>query len=135
QFEAGGGRIVGDARIQEGEFNYRSAIAQGTAGIEDAAGIDGSVRTSPPDAGIFISMRPQQARLLLPQLKLAGVGAPVYATSHINSGEGNASLDRDLDGVEFCDATWLFSTVPGRPERSAIAQQLGSATGLGARLF
>ena len=135
QFEAGGGRIVGDARIQEGEFNYRSAIAQATAGIEDAAGIDGSVRTSPPDAGIFISMRPQQARLLLPQLKLAGVGAPVYATSHINSGEGNASLDRDLDGVEFCDATWLFSTVPGRPERSAIAQQLGSATGLGARLF
>ena len=135
QFEAGGGRVVGEARIQEGEFNYRSAISQATAGIEDVAGIDGGARTSPLDAGVFISMRPQQGRLLLPQLKLAGISAPVYATSHINSGDGNASLDRDLEGVEFCDATWLFSTVPGRPDRNTIARQLGSATGLGARLF
>jgi outer membrane PBP1 activator LpoA protein len=135
QFEAGGGRVVGEARIQEGEFNYRSAIAQATAGIEDVAGIDGIGRVSPVDAGLFISMRPQQARLLLPQLKLAGIGAPVYATSHINAGENSSSLDRDLEGVEFCDATWLFSGVPGRPDRSDIARQIGSATGLGARLF
>jgi outer membrane PBP1 activator LpoA protein len=135
QFEAGGGRVVGEARLQDGEFNYRSAISQATSGIEDTVATDGTKRVSPADAGLFISMRPQQARLLLPQLKLAGIGAPVYATSHINSGDSSASLDRDLEGVEFCDAAWLFSSVPGRPDRSDIARQIGSATGVGARLF
>ena len=47
----------------------------------------------------------------------------------------NASLDRDLNGVEFCDATWLFSPVPGRPERNAITRELASANGVGGRLF
>ncbi|HMM68373.1 MAG TPA: penicillin-binding protein activator [Dokdonella sp.] len=135
QFEAHGGTVEGEARIQDREFNYKAAVQQAASRLADVSGPDGTSRVSPADAGIFISMRPQQARLLLPQLRLAGISAPVFATSHINSGELNPSLDRDLEGVEFCDATWLFSTVPGRPDRNAIAQQLDSATGLGARLF
>jgi outer membrane PBP1 activator LpoA protein len=80
-------------------------------------------------------MRPQEARLLLPQLKIASVAAPVFGTSHIYSGDANPGLDRDLDGVEFCDAPWLFGPVPGRPDRDSISRQLASANGVGARLF
>jgi outer membrane PBP1 activator LpoA protein len=124
QFEASGGRIVGEAKLRDGEVNYKTAIVQATAALGDAS-----------DAGVFISMRPQEARLLLPQLKIASVAAPVFGTSHIYSGDANPGLDRDLDGVEFCDAPWLFGPVPGRPDRDSISRQLASANGVGARLF
>ena len=124
QFEASGGSVVGEARLRDGEVNFKTAILQATGPLGDAA-----------DAGIFISMRPQQARLLLPQLKIASIAAPVFATSHVYSGDTNPGLDRDLDGVEFCDAPWLFSSIPGLPPRDAISRQIASANGVGARLF
>jgi len=81
-------------------------------------------------------MRPQQARLLLPQLRLAGyANVPVFATSHIFSGNNNPGMDRDLDGVEFCDAPWLFDAVPSLPKRSEVVRSLDSARGAGGRLF
>ncbi len=72
QFEASGGRVVGEAKLKDNDVNFRTSILQATGTLGDAS-----------DAGIFISMRPQQARLLLPQLKIASVNAPVFATSHI----------------------------------------------------
>ena len=124
QFEASGGSIVGEAKLRDNEVNFKTEILQATGALGDA-----------PDAGIFISMRPQQARLLLPQLKIASIAAPVFATSHIYSGDANPGLDRDLDGVEFCDAPWLLGAVPGRPDRDLISRQIASANGVGARLF
>ncbi|MGB0132893.1 penicillin-binding protein activator [Dokdonella sp.] len=135
QFESLGGQVVGESRVRESEFNYQAPIRNAAESLGDVANPEGAGRISQPGAGIFISMRPQQARLLMPQLKLAGINAPVYATSHVNSGETSPSLNRDLDGIEFCDATWLFSPVPGRPDRNEMAHYLGSANGLGARLF
>ena len=124
QFEASGGQIVGEAQLRENEVNFKAAIQQSAKNLGD-----------PADAGVFISMRPQQARLLLPQLKVASIAAPVFGTSHVYSGDANPGLDRDLDGVEFCDAPWLFGPVPGRPDRDAVSRQLASANGVGARLF
>ncbi len=124
QFEAAGGSIIGEARVGDKDINYASAIVQATASLGSGA-----------DAGIFITMRPQQARLLLPQLHVAQVNAPVFATSHVYAGDTNASLDRDLDGVEFCDAPWLFGPIPGRPDRNQVAREIASANGVGARLF
>jgi len=124
QFEANGGSVVGEARLRDNEVNFKTQVLQATASLGDAA-----------DAGVFISMRPQQARLLLPQLKIANIAAPVFATSHIYSGDANPGVDRDLDGVEFCDAPWLFGPVPGRPDRDLISRQIASANGVGARLF
>ena len=135
QFEAAGGTISGEARLPDSEFNYKSEILQAAQVIADQRNPDSSGRMPPADAGVFISMRPQQARLLLPQLKLAGINAPVFATSHINAGDINAGLDRDLNGVEFGDATWLFSPVAGRPDRSSVTRDLDSANGVGGRLF
>lgn len=124
QFEASGGSVTGEARLGDKEINYATAIAQAAGSLGVGA-----------ETGVFITMRPQQARLLLPQLKAANVNAPVFATSHVYAGDNNFSLDRDLDGVEFCDAPWLFAPVPGRPERGQIASQIASANGVGARLF
>jgi outer membrane PBP1 activator LpoA protein len=135
QFEARGGEITGESHVREKEFNYKTAITQAANKLTDVTLPDGGGRVAAENAGAFISMRPQQARLLLPQLKLAGVNVPVFATSHVNSGEVSPSLDRDLDGVEFCDATWLFAPVPGRPDRNEMAHYLSSASGLGGRLF
>ena len=135
QFESRGGAIIGESRLAESAFNYKAEILQAASTIADTSAGEGSARIAPADAGIFISMRPQQARLLVPQLKLAGINAPVFATSHVNAGELNVALDRDLNGVEFCDATWLFSPVPARPDHNAIARELASANGVGGRLF
>lgn len=135
QFESRGGTVIGESRLPDSEFNYRSEILQSATTIANSNAGDGNGRVAPADAGLFISMRPQQARLLLPQLKLAGINAPVFATSHINAGEINVALDRDLNGVEFCDTTWLFSPVPGRPDHNAMTRELASANGVGGRLF
>ena len=86
-------------------------------------------------AGIFISMRPTEARLLLPQLHIAQINLPVFATSHIYAGSDDVADDRDLDGVEFCDAPWLFDAQPGLPDRTSMAAKLPAARGSAARLF
>jgi outer membrane PBP1 activator LpoA protein len=53
----------------------------------------------------------------------------------VYTGDADATLDRDLDGLEFCDAPWLFGPVPGLPDRNQVVTQLTSANGTGARLF
>jgi outer membrane PBP1 activator LpoA protein len=124
QYESLGGVITGEGRLRDGEVNLSALIHQTIGAVAPAGG-----------AGVFISMRPQQARLLLPQLKLAGVTRPVFATSHVYSGSVNPGLDRDLDGLEFCDAPWLFDATAGLPPRDEIARSVETARGAGARLF
>ncbi|MDR3389233.1 MAG: penicillin-binding protein activator [Rudaea sp.] len=142
QYENHNGQVLNEARLSDGEVNFSIMIHQVLAGVatsKDAPALPGAIAqpgAAEGDTGIFISMRPQQARLLLPQIKLAGYsGVPVFATSHIYAGDYNPGLDRDLDGVEFCDAPWLFDATPGVPKRSELARALDSAHGAGARLF
>ena len=130
QFEAGHGAILGEARVRDADINYATAIHQAFADLHASTGAPVN------DTGVFMSMTPKQARLFMPQLKLAGYGnLPVFATSHIYSGMLNAGLDHDLDGVEFCDAPWLFDAIVGLPKHGDIAGSLDSARGAGARLF
>jgi len=153
QLENHMGEIVGDVRIRDSEINYASTIRQamsavpatgmapslpGAAPIAAPPSTPGSAPpvAEPPALGIFISMRPQQARLLLPQIRLAGfTGVPVFGTSHIYSANVDPGQDRDLDGVEFCDAPWLFDAVLGLPRYSEITRVLDTVRGAGARLF
>ncbi|GLQ99848.1 penicillin-binding protein activator [Dyella mobilis] len=123
EFTAKGGQIVGFATISSGSVNYGDAINSLNAGNAAA------------DAGIFISMRTEQARLLLPQLRVARITLPVFATSHIYSGSDNPTADRDLEGVEFCDAPWLFDAQSGLPSHQDVATQLPVARGATAQLF
>jgi len=124
ELAARGGQVAGMAQLPAGGgYNYASIISGLRA---DHAGAD---------VGIFISMRPQQARLLMPQLQIAGVKLPVFGTSHVYAGADDAGADKDLDGLEFCDSPWLFDAQPGLPNHNDVAAQLPAARGVMARLF
>ena len=62
---------------------------------------------------IFIAASPQQARQLRPQLSYHFASdLPVYATSHVFTGNENISADQDINGVTYCDIPWLLSDDP-----------------------
>jgi hypothetical protein len=113
QFEQGGGFITGEARLAPEAVDFGGPIAQATIDAPDV---------------IFLAVRPPQGRLLVPQLRTRGLDAlPMLATSHIFSGSVSRALDRDLNGVEFCDAPWLFDLAAGLPARESLARRLPAA--------
>ncbi len=58
---------------------------------------------------IFLVAQPREARLIRPQFQYFRAShVPVYATSHVFSGQINPSTDRDLSEIVFCDIPWLF---------------------------
>ncbi|QWT20215.1 penicillin-binding protein activator [Bacillus sp. NP157] len=122
EWQARGGTIANQATLDANSIDFSSQLSEPT----DA---------DPATNGVFISMKPQQARLLLPQLRLAKDNLPVFATSHVYSGGDDATADRDLEGVEFCDAPWLFDAQPGLPRRADLAASLPATKGVAARLF
>lgn len=57
---------------------------------------------------IFLAAKPLTARSIYPQLRFyRATRVPVYAIQ-LYSGQSNPSLDKDLDGIRFCDIPWLF---------------------------
>ncbi len=137
-----GARVVSSTRLPSDSPNYASAIQSGLnqSGLRKVAA-DGDTRIEQNrvqvDAdAIFYAGRADQARLLMPQLRMAGVyDLPVYASSQITAGTGNTRLDRELDGIEFTDLPWLLrDQLPNMPTRAAVAD-LDSAHGNSARLF
>jgi outer membrane PBP1 activator LpoA protein len=149
ELAARGGQLAGMVTLPIDSNNYADAIAALRPAVTapatttppatpaDAAtsGVASPVDAGGNGGGIFISMRPMQARLLLPQLRVAQITLPVFATSHVYEGNDDAASNRDLDGVEFCDAPWLFDAQPGLPSRNDIATRLPAASGGAARLF
>jgi len=58
---------------------------------------------------IFVLAFPRQARQLKPQLRFHHAGdLPVYSTSHVFAASPDPSLDRDMDGLFFCDIPWVL---------------------------
>ncbi len=58
---------------------------------------------------IFMSAFPLQARLIKPQLRFHhATDVPVYATSHLYSGETDVNKDRDMNEIIFGDMPWLL---------------------------
>ena len=56
---------------------------------------------------VFIAARPEQARLLGPQLRFHRSGElPIYATAAIYDGDAPAA---DLSGLRFCDMPWMLA--------------------------
>lgn len=114
QFEHGGGVIAGEGRAGGDVVDLGKTI-------DDALGNGGA------DA-VFLAVRPGTGRLLVPQLRARGFPEiPILATSHVYAGAPNRGLDRDLDGVEFCDAPWMFGLAAGLPERAELGRNLPSA--------
>ncbi len=73
---------------------------------------------------ILILGFPAQARQLQPQLRFHHAGdLPVYSTSHVFSATSDPRLDRDMDGLIFCDIPWVLDKT-GRwaEKREALAK-------------
>lgn len=59
---------------------------------------------------IFLLAYPSNARQIMPLLRYYFAGdIPVYSTSTVYSGNTNTMQDKDLDGIIFCDMSWVFS--------------------------
>ncbi|HET9817884.1 MAG TPA: penicillin-binding protein activator [Rhodanobacteraceae bacterium] len=122
QFESLGGQVANDVVLPDGGVDFASQIQAALAG-------------SGTDSGVVALLRPEPARLLLPQLKLARSTLPVFATSMVYTGDEDPTADGDLDGVQFCDEPWLFDAQAGLPDHATLASQLATADGPAARLF
>jgi uncharacterized protein len=85
---------------------------------------------------LFVAIRGPQGRMLMPQLRVRGQDSViVLATSHVSSGSGNTVVDRDLEGISFLDAPFLFdSNTAVGVSREQLATELPSAQ-ISARLF
>jgi uncharacterized protein len=56
---------------------------------------------------VFLAARPEQARLIGPQLRFHRTGElPIYTTSLVYDGDAPAA---DLSGLRFCDMPWMLS--------------------------
>ena len=122
QFESLGGQVANDIVLPQGGVDFASQIQAALAG-------------SGSQTGIVALLRPVQARLLLPQLRLARSTLPVFATSMVYSGTEDATADGDLDGLQFCDEPWLYDAQTGLPDHTTLASQLATTSGPAARLF
>lgn len=59
---------------------------------------------------IFMAAFPIAGRQIIPQLRFHGAGRlPVYATSHIFTGNVNPAADADMNGVVFPDLPWVLA--------------------------
>lgn len=86
---------------------------------------------------IFLAAFPKQARAIRPQLKFFhATDVPVYATSHIFTGNLNPEKDRDMDGLIFGDMPWVLAeTTSHRSLRTDIERDISSAGNSFQRLY
>ncbi len=156
QFRALGGTMLGERRVAPGtvKFNEELDALVGEPRFEaepvsPTVALDeiGNPLPAPkprlipvlrPDGpqALFVALRGAQGRMLMPQLRVRGQdGLIVLATSHIGSGSSTITADRDLDGLSFLDAPFLFdsSTAIG-VSREQLSAALPSATS-SSRLF
>jgi len=58
---------------------------------------------------IFLAATPRSARSIMPAFRFHHASdLPVYSTSHVYTGKINRELDRDLNGLIFCDLPWVL---------------------------
>lgn len=86
---------------------------------------------------IFVAAYPRQARQIRPQLKFFHASkVPVYATSHVFSGNLNPERDRDMNGIRFGDMPWVLSeTTSHRGLRNEIESLISKAGNKHQRLY
>jgi outer membrane PBP1 activator LpoA protein len=59
--------------------------------------------------GVLLLAFPREARQIKPQLRFHHAGdLPVYSTSHVYEASDDPSIDRDMDGLLFCDIPWAL---------------------------
>ena len=86
---------------------------------------------------IFLAAYPRQARQIRPQLKFYhAADLPVYATSHVFTGNLNPERDRDMDGLMFGDMPWVLTgNTSHRGLRAEIESHISKAGNRLQRLY
>lgn len=83
---------------------------------------------------IFLAATPQQAQQIKPTLAFQYAGdVPVYATSHLFSGNHNQAQYLDMNGIRFCETPWLLDI--NAPLRQQVGNQWPQAGGSLGRLY
>ena len=83
---------------------------------------------------IFLAATPQQAQQIKPTLAFQYAGdVPVYATSHLYTGNHSQAQYLDLNGIRFCETPWLLN--PEEPLRQQVSSQWPQAGGSLGRLY
>lgn len=118
-------------------FAQRGGQVVATIGVSDAVGdVGAQVRNAGQVDAVFLAVRAPQARLLAPQLALAGAGgATRVGTSQLTIGSGKVEEDVALDGIVYPNEAWNVRSVSGLPSASQVASTLPSARGAAGRLF
>ena len=83
---------------------------------------------------IFLAATPQQAQQIKPTLAFQYAGdVPVYATSHLFTGNHSDAQYQDLNGIRFCETPWLLNV--NDPVRQQVENQWPQAGGSLGRLY
>ncbi|WPC04295.1 penicillin-binding protein activator [Pseudomonas benzenivorans] len=83
---------------------------------------------------IFLAATPQQAQQIKPTLAFQYAGdVPVYATSHLYTGNHSQAQYLDLNGIRFCETPWLLNA--DAPLRQQVSSQWPQAGGSLGRLY
>ena len=119
RFSERGGKIATTITVGE-------VPADITAQLRQATGVD----------AILLAVKGNQARVLAPQLALAGLaGVSRVGTSQLTAGTGKAEDDVALDGIAFPTEAWNSRGVAGLPAAASVATTLPTARGGAGRLF
>lgn len=74
---------------------------------------------------IFLAINHTQAHQIMPLLRYHFAGdITTYATSAIYSGTPAPYKDRDLNGIRFCDASWVLNLIGHNPSLSGLQHTL-----------
>lgn len=120
QFVSLGGEILTSAQYAPGSADFKSPI-QRTLNLDASKNrhralerllgkkLDFELRRRQDVDAIFVLGFPRQARQLKPQLRFHHASdIPIYSTSHVFAASPDPSLDRDMDGLFFCDIPWVL---------------------------
>ena len=128
-FGALGGTLLTTGRYAPDSVDFKGPI-QETLNLDDSRNrhralerllgqkLQYEVRRRQDVQAFFLLAFPEQARLIRPQLRFyRATDIPVFSTSHVFSANPNAALDRDMDGLVFCDMPWVLDQAGDWSER------------------
>jgi uncharacterized protein len=80
---------------------------------------------------IFLVAKPAEARQIVPLLKFYYAGdLPVFSISDVYSGTAAQNLDRDIEGIYFCDIPWTLQEPTAlNSDLQSIRQQITKLSG------